>query len=139
MPDVDREILKEEFEDLQLIEDNIICTVEDDQPRRLDSIWSDVMALKTVMGAVRFPCLTQVYVALLSLPHSNADCERAFSMVRKIHTDARKTLLPETLTSYLQCKLNFDSFCHDFEVTTEMRRLAKGAAYANKVEHLPDV
>ena len=46
-------------------------------------------------------------------------------MVRKIHTDSRKTLLPETLTAYLQCKLNFDSVCHDFEVTPEMSRLAK--------------
>ena len=131
MPDVDGECLKDEFEDLQLNEDNVIRTVEDGQPRRLDSIWSDVMALKTAMGAVRFPCLTRVYVALLSLPHSNADCERVFAMVRKIHTDARKTLLPETLKAYLQCKLNF-------EVTPEMRRLAKGAAYANKLEHLTD-
>ena len=72
-------------------------------------------------------------MALLSLPHSNADCERAFSLVRKIHTDSRKTLLPETLTAYLQCKLNFDSLCHDFKVTPEMRWLAKGAAHENKL------
>ena len=63
-------------------------------------------------------------------------CNR-FSLVRKIHTDARKTLLHETLTAYLQCKLNLDSLCHDFKVTPEMRRLAKGAAYENKLENLP--
>ena len=85
------------------------------------------------MGSVRVPSLSRVYVALLSPPYSNADCERSFSLVRKIHTDTRKTLLPKILTAYLQCKLNYDSLCHDFKVTPEMRRLSKGAAYENKL------
>ena len=96
------------------------------------------MALKTAMGVVRFPAITRVFIPLLGLPNSNAECERVFSMVRKIHTDSRKSLQPETLTSYMQCKINFDACCYKMEVTKEMRQLAKHAAYANKLEHLAE-
>ncbi len=136
--EVDCELLKEEFDDLQLLEDDVISTVMDGRQRRFDHVWGDVMALKTALGVVRFPAITRVIIPLLGLPHSNAECERVFSMVRKIHTDSRKSLLPETLTSYMQCKINFDACCYDLEVTSDMRQLAKHAAYVNKLEHLAE-
>ena len=120
----DCEVLKEEFDDLQLLEDDVISKVTDGRQRRFDHVWGDVMALKTAMGVVRFPAITRVLIPLLGLPHSN--------------TDSRKSLLPETLTSYMQCKINFDACCYEMEVTIEMCQLAKHAAYENKLEHLAE-
>ena len=52
--------------------------------------------LTKVMGEKGFPTLTRVMVAVLSLPHSNADCERSFSVVRKIHTECRQSMNSDT-------------------------------------------
>ena len=115
--EVNCEVLKEEFDDLQLLEDDVISTVIDMQQRRFDHVWGDVMALKTAMGVVRFHAITRVLIPLLGLLHINPECERVFSMVRKIHTDSRKSLLPETLTSYMQCKINFNACCYEIDVS----------------------
>ena len=77
----------------------------------------------------------KVMPALLCLPHSNADSERFFSMVRKIHTEARSSLGSDTLTSFLQVKLNSDSCCYDFEVTSGMRDKAKCCTDQYNKEH----
>ena len=63
--------------------------------------------------------------APLSLPHSNADCERTFLMVRKVHTEARKSLHADTITAFLRCKINYDCHCYDFAVTPAMLRGTK--------------
>ena len=126
--------MKDEFEELQLLEDDAVVTAVDGRQRRLDHVWGDVMAMQTGMGAVRFPALTTVYTALLGLPHSNADSERTFSMLRKLHTDSRSNLLPETITAYLQCKMNVDSCCYQLEVTPAMVRDAKRACSDDNAE-----
>ena len=70
-PEVDAETVKDEFEELQLLEDDAVVTVVDDAVVNvLDHVWGDVMAMQTGMGAVRFLALTTVYTALLGLPHS---------------------------------------------------------------------
>ena len=38
--------------------------------------------MKNINGTTRFPLLTRLVKCLLSLPHSNADTERAFRLVR---------------------------------------------------------
>ena len=134
-PDVDEEALKDEYEDLQLVEDDQIRLQEGGHHRRLDVVWGEVLAMRTPLGARRFPTLARVMAALLALPHSNADCERAFSMVRKVHTECRKSLGADTVTAYLQCKLNFDTDCCDFVVTPAMLREAKRATISYNEEH----
>ena len=74
--------------------------------------------------------------ALLSLPHSNADCERAFSMVMKVHTKCRKSLCADTITAFLQCKINFDVNCCEFDVTPAMLRGAKHATAEYNKDHV---
>ena len=115
--------MKDEFKELQLLEDDAIVTAVDGRQRRLDHVWGEVMAMQTGMGAVRFPALTTVYTALLGLLYSNADSERTFSMLHKLHTDSRSNLLPKTITAYLQCKMNVDSCCYQMEVTPAMARV----------------
>ena len=87
-PDVDAEQLKEQYEDFQLLGENAITLVEDGESRPIDHVWADILALKTPLGVVRFLLMATVVAPVLSLPHSNADDERLFSILRKVHTEA---------------------------------------------------
>ena len=49
----------------------------------------------------RFNVLSKLAKALLVLPNSYADCERAFSIVKKMHTEFRSELKNDTLCSLL--------------------------------------
>ena len=93
------------------------------------------MNQKTATGNDKFACLGKVMVSLLSLPHSNADCERTFSMVRKVHTEARKSLHADAITAFLRCKINYDCHCYDFAVTPAILRGAKTCTQEYNVEH----
>ena len=101
----------------------------------VDRYWAEVMGLRTAMGELRFRALTQVMVAVLSLPHSNADCERSFSVVRKVHTECRQSMATDTLTALLQCKMNVDTECFRLSVTDEMVALAKRATHEYNMAH----
>ena len=54
--------------------------------------WYEIGKIKTLDGEPRFPCLARLMAGLLSIPASNADSERGFSVLIKIHTDQRPTL-----------------------------------------------
>ena len=71
--------------------------------------------VKGVTGdeSLRFSMLTQLAKRLLVLPHSNADPERLFSMVRNIVTDHRKRLDPSTISDLLSAKVNNSRPCFD--------------------------
>ena len=56
----------------------------------------------------------------LSIPCSNADSERAFSMLRKIHTDHRSNLEQSTIVSLMSMKFNCDDCCHDSNFSSEL-------------------
>ncbi|KAG0445274.1 hypothetical protein HPB47_017467 [Ixodes persulcatus] len=53
---------------LQLMEDG-----------RIDTRWATVFQQKRAAGQQKYPLLSRLVKALLSLPHGNADCERGFS------------------------------------------------------------
>ena len=48
---------------------------------------------------MRFPLLVKLMTGLMSIPSSNADSERGFFILRKIHTDKHPTLKQSTLIS----------------------------------------
>ena len=129
-PDVDAEQLKEEYEDFQLLGEDAFTLVEDGESRPIDHVWADILAMKTPLGVIRLPLMATVMAPLLSLPHSNADVERLFSILRKVHTEARHSLNADTITAYLQCKLNIDTCCYELDVSEEMLKLAKSATHA---------
>ena len=60
-------------------------------------IWWEVGKIKAFDGKERFPLLTKLMAGLLSIPVSNADSERGFSILRKIHTDQRPSLKQDTM------------------------------------------
>ena len=76
--------------------------------------------MRSLDGKQRFPLLSKLMAGLLSIPSSNADSERAFSMLRKIHTDQRSNLDQSTLISLMSLKFNCDSCCYDTEFTQEL-------------------
>ena len=66
-----------------------------DKPRS-GVFWHEVGKLTTLDGQSRFPSLVKLMSGLSTIPVSNADSERGFSVLRKIHTDQCPTLKPLT-------------------------------------------
>ena len=60
-----------------------------------------VSKLETLDGEVRSHCLVKLMTGLLTIPVSNADSERGFSILREIYTDQRPSLSQETLFSLM--------------------------------------
>ena len=84
--------VEEEYEEFQI-------TPEADLPKyiknegRLDEYWGQVnLMTNKVTKDPRFPLLSRLATAMLTIPNSNGDCERVFSMVRKIQTDYRSDM-----------------------------------------------
>ena len=104
------EHLVEEIQDYQLSPDDDLPAVTSDS--RVDTFWAEMGRKKTFVGAVRFPLLTRVMTTLSVIAHRNTDCDRVFSMVRKIDTDSRSQLGNDTLRALLSCKINTDDPCY---------------------------
>ena len=116
--------LAEEFVDYQLLREEDIpqrvwdkAKVEDgDKHYRMDVLWHYFSTLKSGDGRQRFKRLSNIAMLVLTIPHSNADEERVFSMVRKNKTPFRPSLgLDTTLPSLLTVKLATEEPCHKFE------------------------
>ena len=69
----------------------------------------------TIMSQLKSPMeycnLSALALNLLSLPTSNADSERAFSLVGRIKTEFRSSLASETVSSLLTCHFNKTCNC----------------------------
>ena len=61
------------------------------------SFWWEVGKIKTLSGEPRFSKLHQLMAGLLTIPCSNADAERGFLVLRKVHTDQRASLSHSTI------------------------------------------
>ena len=88
--------------------------------KELCSYWQGIGKLTTLDGSVQFPYLASLAKCLLSLPHSNADTERVFSIVRKIVTDYRTEMDQSLLCALIACKLNCDTCCFKFTPSAEL-------------------
>lgn len=66
---------------------------------------------------------------LLTIPCSNADAERGFSILRKVHTDARSTLQQSTIVSLMSVKFNSDpcACCFNIKLSEELISKCKKA------------
>lgn len=51
-------------------------------------------------------------LCILPIPHSNAECERLFSQVKKNRTEFRSLLLDETIENLLIMKYNLRGKCN---------------------------
>ena len=95
---------------------------------RMDVIWGYLNSVKNIDGKLTFERLAKVSLLVLTIPHSNAEEERLFSLVTKNKTKFRPNLkLDGTLASILTIKLANPQPCYTFEPPQEMIESAKKA------------
>ena len=79
-----------------------------------------------VSGYPRFQHLSKVAQLVLVLPHSNAEEERAFSLVRKNKTCFRGNLdINRTLSAIMTIKMNSTAPCFEYKPTDEVVKNSK--------------
>lgn len=102
-------------------------SADNSEKPRSGSFWWEVGKLKTIDGELRFPSLYKLMAGLLSIPVSNADSERGFSILRKIHTDQRPSLNQSTIIALMTMKFNCDDCCYNSNFNEEMLSKCKKA------------
>ena len=128
--------IEEEILQCQLLNDKDIpestwdsAKIEDDSTHfRMDILWSFLLKMKDPSGTAMFERLAKVAILVLTLPHSNAEEERVFSMVTKNKTKFRPSLkLDGTLSSILTIKLANPQPCILYEPTQAVLDSARKA------------
>ena len=132
VPESNFDSLEEEILDYTPTQSDLLPSVprEEGKPtnsKDLCSYWHEIDQMKTLEGKSRYGNIANLAKCLLSLPHSNADTERIFSIVRKIITDYRTEMEQNTLCALLACKVNNDNCCCDTDVPKELVKIAKQA------------
>ncbi len=155
--DIPQDALFDEFSDYQTFTDNNIGKAaweeakviesesdEDGSPSvyhyRVDVLWWHIANLKlSGTNTPRFKYLFRVAEVVVILPHSNAEEERLFSIVRKNKTDSRSSLkLDGTLLSILTMKYTYpesDVPCHRWLPDEKILKDAKKAASHYNKDH----
>ncbi|XP_050411053.1 uncharacterized protein LOC126825411 [Patella vulgata] len=73
---------------------------------RIDKAWHTIGQMKDPdTGNFKYPLLLKVVMLILVIFHSNADCERAFSMVTKVKTKFRPNMSTEALNAVITHKI----------------------------------
>ena len=132
VPDEECDNLDEEVLDYSLVSPESLPKFHKEigKPTKVEELceyWQKIGEMKTANGELRFPNLTNLFKCLLSLPHSNADTERVFSIVRKILTEQRSQLEQSTLCALIGCKLNSSHSCYQLETQDDLIKSAKHA------------
>ena len=70
------------------------------------AFWMAVLKMKSPMGEPKYLIMATLALELLAIPASNADSERVFSLVLRVKTDFRASLMTETLSSLIGCHFN---------------------------------
>lgn len=75
-----------------------------DKGKRVDQFWSQIFDMENCFGSVKFPTITHVVRAALTLSHGSADVERQFSVSSKILTDDKTAMSCKMLNARLYIK-----------------------------------
>lgn len=129
-------------EDISLISDEWRLYVEDNEDvksyERIDKYWTDVMNSKNGAGQQKYPHMSKVVMAALSLPHSNADTERSLSMNKRMLGTDRGRLSPDTINGLRACKDSVKAYggCTKIPITRALLGKAREAHsfYRQKLE-----
>lgn len=103
--EVPTDILLDEWKLLQLERDE-----EGSQNKRVDLYWLQFMEKRDFSGSPKYPTVTKVVTAALSLSHGNADAERNFSSSCRALTPARATMTERTLNSLMTVKSTLSAY-----------------------------
>ena len=99
---------------------------------RPDTQWHLMSQLKDGYGHLKYPLLCRVMLAILCIFHSNADCERIFSLVTKNKTKFRPSMQMETLSNLIthkQFMVAKGSVCYKQTYSKKTLAKAKSATY----------
>ena len=108
-----------------------------DSHYRMDVIWNYLSTKKHIDGRAMFGRLFKIAEVILIIPHSNADEERVFSMVRKNKTPFRSSLsLDNTLSGLLSIKLGSREPCYKFSPTDAVIDKAKKVTWEYNKAHM---
>ncbi|XP_077488859.1 uncharacterized protein LOC144099438 [Amblyomma americanum] len=94
--------------------------------------WSSVFALQTPAGQAKYPRITKLVKAALSLPHGNADCERGFSE-NKQALHHRSTLSITSISSLRQTKAFMKRYSGDATKVSLTRDILRNVEKSYKV------
>lgn len=97
-----------------------------DEPR-CDVQWVKLGNIRAVDRSLRFHRISRVMLGILSIPHSNAECERIFSTVNKTRTEFRSSVCEKTLESLLMVKGHQSGTCFEQTYTEKFLKQAKSA------------
>ncbi|XP_076675389.1 E3 SUMO-protein ligase KIAA1586-like [Andrena cerasifolii] len=105
----------------------------------IPGFWHQIRNTNDISGEYIFENISKLAELCLSLPHSNADVERFFSIVTEIKTKQRNSLNLQTIAALTRIKLdlidkNANSF--DYEITDNMLNLFNNNMYRR--ECIPD-
>jgi hypothetical protein len=125
---ISKDVLELEFLKFQIdmkIPESIV------KAERVDLAWHMISQLKdNTTGQYMYPGLSKVALGVLVLPHSNADSERVFSIVRKNRTEFRPNLSDAGLEGLIVQKVSASASgikCFEHEYSHEYLRRAKSA------------
>ena len=132
--------LKEQFQDFKLSPNDLPMLAKykaaDIVMRpKAGLFWLEVGKMTTFEVHPRFNLLHKLMSGLMSIPVSNADSERGFSILRKIHTDQRSNLDQSTIVALITIKFNIDNCCLDIELPPELLRECKKATKSYVAPH----
>ena len=108
----------------ELIESSIL------EEKDVSKQWGAIAKIKNAVGEIKYPLLSILMKSILSVPHSNADSERIFSMVKKNHTEFRASMNVKTLSSLVINKVKLISngkSCFDQQFSNSVITKAKKA------------
>ena len=110
----------------------VIRTNDDGEYHRMAHLWVYLGNLKNrASSTFIFPKLFKSAQIVLSMPHSNANAERTFSLIGLNKTDTRNRLsLEGTLSSIMTMKMSSLEPCFRYEPPAEVVKQAKTATVA---------
>lgn len=105
---------------------------------RLDRYWQNVFERKNAENQAKYPLLTKLVKALLSLPHGNADVERGFSQNNRVLHD-RSSLSLESINGIrhtLSFAQRFGSDPCKFQIGRDVVKAVRNASkrYSERIE-----
>ena len=141
------ELLHDEFVDYQLMNETDLpddvrqaatVQLDDDENAvslRMDIIWGYLGNLK-VNDYPRYKNLSKLAKLILVLPHSNAEEERAFSIIRKNKTCFRGNLdINRTLSAIMTIKMNSSTPCFQYQPSDEVVKNSKKVTWEFNKAH----
>lgn len=105
--------LQQELRDYKSMPESQLPEFDHTRPSGLDHFWANLgdMTQPGNSEEKRFPQLSNLCKVLLVLPHSTADAEQLFSIIKKIETDQRGSLSPTKIHYLLSMKMNTNYAC----------------------------